>query len=719
MADAHSSPSTPASPDPREIREELERLLTDPLFARADRARRFLRFAIETALAGNAAALKETVIGVEVFDRAAGYDPGADPIVRVEARRIRAKLERYYATHGRGAAVRISIPGPGYVPVFTRLCEPRAAGVVGAPPPLPPERPARSRMPWILAAGLAAAVLAAAVLVSSSLRTPPAVLSGQRFTAYEGYETAPAFSPDARRVAFVWGGPEHGADQIYLQNRDSEAPALLKPRNASAESSPVWSPDGREMAFLRDLGERQVRIVSVPIAGGAEREYDTVLAPAAAIGHLDWSPDGRWFATSHRTGSTSAIVLIPVQGGARVEVTHPSAGSLGDDWPAFSPDGRTVAFRRSDTDGLDDVWLAPVAGGTPRRLSSDHRDIYGLTWTADGTRVIVSSKRAGSESSLWAFPVRGGEPARLTGVGINAIMPAVDRRGGSIAYTARFNDVNMWRMPLDGSGQPAKFLSSTQLDSCPQYSPDGEHLVFRSNRSGSDEIWIGGRDGAEPVRLTHVGGSATGSPRWSPDSRLVAFDSREGGVNAIHVVEARAGAAARRITADAFQAVAPGWTRDGRSVYFSSRRSGRWEIWKQPLAGGEPAQITLNGGFAPTESDDGRYLYYVKRAPQDGLWRVALAGGAESPVLESFDDRMWGYWAVTPAGLYYADFPASGTQARVQLLPAAGSPREIVAFTRRPSPWDRGLAVSPDGRFLIWVQVDLTGSDIFLLDGFR
>jgi hypothetical protein len=86
------APAAHASPDAAEVRAELARVLASPLSARADRA--------------------------------AGYDPGADPIVRVEARRIRAKLERYYGIQGRDAAIRIGFPGPGYVPAFTRLRPP-------------------------------------------------------------------------------------------------------------------------------------------------------------------------------------------------------------------------------------------------------------------------------------------------------------------------------------------------------------------------------------------------------------------------------------------------------------------------------------------------------------------------------------------------------------------------------------------------------------------
>ncbi len=106
----------------------MERISQDPAFARAERLRRFLRHAVARTLAGEADSLKESLLGREVFDRGASFDPKADPIVRIDARRLRRKLAEYYAGPGSGEAVRILFHAGTYVPTFQRSFEGREPG---------------------------------------------------------------------------------------------------------------------------------------------------------------------------------------------------------------------------------------------------------------------------------------------------------------------------------------------------------------------------------------------------------------------------------------------------------------------------------------------------------------------------------------------------------------------------------------------------------------
>jgi serine/threonine-protein kinase len=115
-----------------EVRRQLEKILAHDLFTRSVRMCRFLRFTVERTLDGKADELKEYLIGVEVFDRKQSYDPRVDPIVRVEARRLRAKLKGYYETDGRADAVIIEFAPGSYAPKFRT---PRTA---------PVERPANT-----------------------------------------------------------------------------------------------------------------------------------------------------------------------------------------------------------------------------------------------------------------------------------------------------------------------------------------------------------------------------------------------------------------------------------------------------------------------------------------------------------------------------------------------------------------------------------------------
>src|SRR5262249_54188609 len=99
-------------------REQLERVLASVTFRQVDRLKRFLRFIVLEALAGRGDQLKEYVIGVQVFDKDSSFDPRADPIVRVQARRLRARLVRYYREEGGTDALVIELPKGGYAPVF-------------------------------------------------------------------------------------------------------------------------------------------------------------------------------------------------------------------------------------------------------------------------------------------------------------------------------------------------------------------------------------------------------------------------------------------------------------------------------------------------------------------------------------------------------------------------------------------------------------------------
>src|SRR5208337_4380444 len=102
----------------QEIRSELELVLRSRAFFQSHRIRRFLRFVVEESLLGQPHRLKEYLIGLEVFDRRDAFDPRVDSIVRVEARRLRSKLEEYYRTEGREDPIRIVLRKGSYVPIF-------------------------------------------------------------------------------------------------------------------------------------------------------------------------------------------------------------------------------------------------------------------------------------------------------------------------------------------------------------------------------------------------------------------------------------------------------------------------------------------------------------------------------------------------------------------------------------------------------------------------
>jgi len=282
-------------------------------------------------------------------------------------------------------------------------------------------------------------------------------------------------------------------------------------------------------------------------------------------------------------------------------------------------------------------------------------------------------------------------------------------------------DSNIWRIPgpnsSDKEGAPSRFIASTQLDQEPQFSPDGTKIVFNSARSGSLEIWVCDREGRNLELLTSFNGAQQGSPRWSPDGHWIAFDSNKAGNWDVYVISADGGQP-RRLTSGPSNNVRPSWARDGRWIYFGSNRSGDSQIWKQPVQGGTAVQVTkTKGGEEAFESLDGKFVYYAKLDVL-GIWKVPVAGGEETRVL---DQGGRNNWALTGHGICFFDLSGSTgitlkfynfATGKVTLL------RELSKDTRIDMS-STALTVSPDGRWILYTQYDQSGSNLMLVENYR
>lgn len=688
--------------------------------------RRFLEFAVEEKLAGRAATLKETLVGVHVFDRSPGYDPKIDAIVRVEARRLRNKLLEYahsYPTE----RVYIELPKGSYVPEFRWT---------GAPPwePVPsqPERPPKLRKPWLRIVGFVTAAIVIGLLgrdIYHHFRPVYTAMEGRPLTSYPGYQTGPAFSPDGKQLAFCWRGPGAGPDALWIQPVDGDTPRRLT-HSLALESRPVWSPDGRQLAFLREASAGRRSIYLIDISSARETMVGE-MTDNGTPGRIDWCPDGRSLITSKLKSSDGPSVIIRLWLDTRREeqITMPPDNLPGDTEPAFSPGGRVIAFRRSTGVDVEDVYIVstpspthvPVSNSQLRRISFDSRAIRGLAWSADGQSLIVASSRAGSLHSLWRFPVSGGVPTRLTEAGESAILPAMSLAGNRLAYVKVLADTNIWKMATVPGSAAQILIASTLLDSSPQFSPDGNRIAFRSDRSGNNEVWIANADGSNQWQITHFNGPLTGSPRWSPDGAYLALESRDAGNADIYILPV-GGGTPRRFTSNAANDILPSWSRDGKSIYFASDRSGRWQVWKQDVAGGEARQITKDSGFMAFESQDARFLFFYRHHPEPAIWRLSFATGEEATVVPLKWHEMWGNWAVGKRGLFFLDYDKAADPpiAAIKVYDLVTGRIDQLGWTsKKPTTWNTGLALSPDERWLLFSQVDGAGSNIMLAENFR
>ncbi|NOT60680.1 MAG: hypothetical protein HOP19_10715, partial [Acidobacteria bacterium] len=173
----------------------------------------------------------------------------------------------------------------------------------------------------------------------------------------------------------------------------------------------------------------------------------------------------------------------------------------------------------------------------------------------------------------------------------------------------------------------------------------------------------------------------------------------------------------RRLTTDAAEDVVPSWSRDGRWIYFTSQRSGSLQVWKMAATGGEAIQVTQQGGFEPLESPDGQWLYYARNRGSSAIWRMPVAGGAESFVFDFHQKNYSRLWTFSGAGLLFAA-PISLTRASVKTF--INNQERLVATLDCILRSDvSGLSLAPDGTALIFPVVPQRGSDLIMIENFR
>jgi Tol biopolymer transport system component/DNA-binding winged helix-turn-helix (wHTH) protein len=610
------------------------------------------------------------------------------------------------------------------------------------------------QLAWPIALlAVAAGVVGSLWFVHPAVKAPEPTLTAVPLTTYSGFQIEPGFSPDGNQVAFTWGGEKGDNADIYVKLIDTSGPPLRLTSHPAADYSPSWSPDGRFIAFLRKFSSEKSAVLLLPALGGPERKvaeiFSAQLSPLAerrlaiqpgglaASQNLAWSPDGNSLVISDRDSLKEpfALSLLSIETGEKRKLTSPPAQLIGDISPAFSPDGRTLAFSRCVDYGLSDLYLLAFSDGLrptgeAKRITFENRGATSPAWAADGHEIVFSAP-----GGLWRIAAPGStgravKPQRLVSLGENVIRPAISPRGQRLAYMHLYVNTNIWRIaaPVLNGGHDVKslapvnsaapFISSTRDDSAPQFSPDGRRVAFTSDRSGNFEIWVCDSDGSNSVQLTSFRGPYVTTPRWSPDGGRIAFDSNAEGEFDIWAISANGGKPQRMTTHPANDGN-PSWSRDGRWIHFDSARTGEQQVWKIPADGGEAVQESRDGGFAPLESSDGKFLYYLKGLTETNLWKIPVQGGQALKVLEGLSNYL--NLAIVEKGVYFVPSRNTAVGSSVQFLSFATNKITPVVSVQKPLDLNSrgGLAVSPDGRWILYTQFDQAGSELLLVENFR
>jgi Tol biopolymer transport system component/DNA-binding winged helix-turn-helix (wHTH) protein len=555
------------------------------------------------------------------------------------------------------------------------------------------------------------------------------------FTSDPGNEVQPALSGTGKLAYVARGGD--GRAHIFMKS-SREAAAVQITRGPGSEHAPAWSPDENALAFVR-MDDSGCHIVVADVRG----EHDRVVTPCLSREEfkMSWSPDAAVLAITAgdgRLSSPSHIELLTVASGRRRPVTTPEPGMAGDYEPAFSPDGKSIAFVRVLSGSATSLCVTRLDhNGEVVSLTDFDADVLGVDWDPSGRYLIFSSDRAGA-ISIWRIdvdvaytrpPARDGdetfvEPELLAGGGNKLKHPSVARRSGAIAYEDWQYEINLRERSTSAAGDGDTLGSpisptADRWNFHPQISPDGKRIAFQSTRSGTYELWVGNRDGSGARQLTRSQ-QYKSMARWSPDSRQLVFASRSrSGAKELRIVDADTGDS-RVVGGDGrpIDFIAPNWSHDGTVIHaggvlpplalpVSESSRATPVVWDVDVKTGERSS-PVYGPAAAIESSDGQWLFTATLF-EPGLVRMAQNSHDRVTITDRVTVDQWPNWGVYDRGVYYVDYPDQGEP---QLFFVETGHREPRAMTRLPDMAWPGIAVSRDGARVIYARADRRSSNI-------
>ncbi|MFQ5525829.1 MAG: winged helix-turn-helix domain-containing protein [Thermoanaerobaculia bacterium] len=390
-----------------------------------------------------------------------------------------------------------------------------------------------------------------------------------------------------------------------------------------------------------DLGEvRQLPVTSFP-----GREHHPALSPDGSRVAFAWS------------GGTRGPLDIYVKQRNSENLLRLTSTPEWEGVPVWSGDGTEVAFARMGRTGAR-VVSVPAIGGPERVLYECGEDFNGFDWSPDGNRLVLAERRAGDPTAVvYLYDLRNGRSQRLTDLAsaqMEDTAPLFSADGRRLAFRRKLGDAEYEMFVADiYSGEIRQLTFDSEDNGGFAWSPDGEHLVVSSNRSGTFGLWRVSVGGGESNWL---GIDNAFLPSIARDTGDLVFERRSDDIDLWKVpnpFHSQPGEAARWASST-FYDLDPQYSPDGRNVAFVSSRSGSFELWLAESDGTELRQLTFfskpKPGWSPAVqhprwSPDGKSLVFSARAEDDfDVFTLGVDGGVPRPLTSSLADETSPVW---------------------------------------------------------------------------
>ena len=564
--------------------------------------------------------------------------------------RIVAQLRRELGDDARNSRYIQTLPTLGY-----RFIADLKVVTSAAPPA---QRPRAMVIGW--AAALVTAVFGCSLwlLLGRGAVAPVQELQPVQLTTSPGVDLVGSFSPDGR--SFAYSSNRTGQFEIYTRPIGSGGAAKQITSDGKQNVEPAWSPDGRFIAY-RSVAQRGIWLV--PASAGTPRRLTTFGSSPA------WSPDAKqiafesvephslaWFDLPGFGEST--LWTVATDGSQQRRITTAGNPHGQHVTPVWSPDGKRLAFTAIEEHAAS-LWTVDTLSGKVQSLIGEGGGVFvSPVFAPNGYDLYSAGISRSGNFGIYHLPGLGGKPVELYSTRNDVPMGiTVSRDGKRLMYTRVSNISQLWVTGTGAERSRPIYEDAVIRARLPSFSPDGKRLAYIARPAGrADDVWMMNADGSGAVAVTDDP-DIRGAPGWSADGTAILYSAST--KTGYELRRIRPADRSRQVLLASPQrhVLMPHVTPDERELIYVRPEPGN--LWKLPLAGGAPKQLTFDreGIDFPSVSWDGRWIAYELNRGANVQIGVMDRNGGHPEILTDDPGLHWSNsWASDNRRIAYAGY---------------------------------------------------------------
>lgn len=472
---------------------------------------------------------------------------------------------------------------------------------------------------------------------------------------------------------------------------------LPRARALSPDSANVvgvgYSPDGSQIYWWARAGDRWQLWKSPADLSAPEK----VPLLSRGANPLVWSPDGSRFAVGAQVSTvTPQVWLVSAAGGAPRQVTPGESYGYPENW---NPDGKRIAYESVVGGAIVALGVNVDSGGAPVRLVPSESLPHVAFWSPDGSRLAVQVLERG-RLTIWLADSLGGNLRPLTSEGYEGLANRPwSHDGKTLLYVSNRTGTNdIWLVPVD-SGAPRQLTRDVRDDQNPMWSPDGKWIAFFSNRGLQSDLWVMPAAGGSARRVTDDAMRET-LIGWRPGTEQLAYTS--GRTSQTIWAYSVAGGTERQLTPDSLQVSFFNLSGEGQVMVAIARGGGVSDFGVMPLKGGAPRIILhdAQGQSARWSPDGSKLAFGSNRGGSQDIWVVDAAGGAPQRLTNWPGIEQDPKWSADGSEVYFLAAHEATLQDAWR-VPATGGTPTRVTHSRGVLGLCGNAVVRPDALFAV------------------